>query len=175
MRNFKYAAFLGCLLICLFVSTAFAHDGDLVTIIFPSMDPLSQVHDELYDNPDEIFKGWAFMGLQNNTSVAWTDFHLKLTTSDPLKPVVFVIDSPYQPLTSLTPGQYTYWLSDNDTQLNFDFTSAPVLPSGIVTFQVYTDNTAYNNSTFTICMTPTPEPATLALLGLGAVLLRKRR
>jgi hypothetical protein len=169
-------AFLGSLVLFFVTAPVFAHDGDLGTITFDDMDMQSALHDETIDNPEEIYKGWLFVGLQNNTPVAWTDFHFQLTTSDPLKPVIFVTDPPYLPTTSLTPGDYTYWLSDNDTQLNFLFTDDPVLPTGIVTFGLYTDNTAYNNPSYTICMTPTPEPTTIALLGLGGLaLFRKRR
>jgi hypothetical protein len=142
------------------------------------MDMQSAVHDETVGQADPcnpIYKGWAFMGLQNNTSVAWTDFHLKLTTSDPCQPVIFVTSSPYQPVTSIDPNYLTYALSNGDTQLNFYFTGDPVAIGQVLTFQLYTDNTAYDNPSFTICMTPTPEPTTIALLALGGLLLRKRK
>ncbi|MBN1796278.1 MAG: PEP-CTERM sorting domain-containing protein [Sedimentisphaerales bacterium] len=160
-----------------FSQCVFAHDGYIGDpcdpIQFPNLDTIEFVHDETLNNPGSEFKGWAFWGLQNTGTIAWTDFHIKLTTSDPAKPVIFVVDSPYEPLSSVNP--FTYNLIDNDTQLNFDFPNDPVQPGSIVTFQVYTDNTAWENSTFTLCLTPTPEPATVALLGLGALLIRKRK
>ena len=78
MRKLKLAAtILSSIVFCLLTSPVFAHDGDLGTITFDSMDMQTADHDETLNNPGEIYKGWAYMGLQNNTPVAWTDFHLK--------------------------------------------------------------------------------------------------
>ena len=59
--------------------------------------------------------------------------------------------------------------------MDYYFASDPILPGQTRTFDFYTDNTTDNRPFFGIMMYPTPEPATMGLLGIGSLLLLRRR
>ncbi|MBN2212583.1 MAG: PEP-CTERM sorting domain-containing protein [Sedimentisphaerales bacterium] len=161
---------------CFVSSVVSAHDAgsaeDPIDIVISGWETAEYIHVE---DPELEHKGWAFLGIQNSGSDPWGDFHIKLTTSDPLKPVIFVINPPYAPVTNLIIENV--YLSEGGTQINFEFYNNPVPQYGLAIFQVYTDNTAYQNSQFTLCMTPTPvpEPVTLGLLAIGAGMVIRRK
>ncbi|MBN2138035.1 MAG: PEP-CTERM sorting domain-containing protein [Sedimentisphaerales bacterium] len=100
----------------------------------------------------------------NNTAFTWTAC---LLTLDPAEAATFVSGS----------GQSTdfHTVTDIDAwTIRFD---APfeVPPLEVVTFEVQIDIPDSGPYTFTLTQTPIPEPATIALLGLGTLALFIRR
>jgi hypothetical protein len=136
--------------------------------------------EQQFEHQDEDpFKGWAFVYVKNTSQTAWGDFHFEIYDYDDadISNVHFIVDSPYQPVSSQTGLS---WLVNNDVvgaTLDLYFYSDPVLPNEIATFQVYTDNTTDEvNFGLQIHPTEVPEPASLLLFGLGGfALFRKRK
>jgi len=118
----------------------------------------------------------ATVTVTNTMTESWGDFHFEIYQF--LANVVFTDSASIVMKDSLGNiySGYTYAL-DGTQKLDFYFYSNPVNPGETVTFQVYTDNTSNQNAWFGLIIypTPVPEPATLGILSLGALLLRKRK
>ena len=155
------------------VPSVFAHDGTWDPCNITSWDPVLFGHDDEYD-----WKGWATLTVTNSMEEQWGDFHFEIY--EPMTySVIFPTDVTMKMLDGLG-NEYTgyTYAHDGNKKLDFFFYGSPVNPGETVTFEVYTNNEADNHAWFGLIVypTPIPEPATIALLGLGAIAaIRKRK
>jgi hypothetical protein len=183
-------AFLCCLLFLL-TSNAFAHDGEWGDANNPI--EIDWVGDsqtlDLDHEDDEDWKGWATIWVWNACGQDWGDFHLQIKScfgsditnvdfSETIAPELYIRTAPF----TWELVEDLVWDVDNEVvgaTLDMGFYDNPIEAGDWAKIRVYTDNTAVPHAAwFTICAYPTlvPEPTTIALLGLGAfVLLRKRK
>ncbi len=165
-----------------------AHDGVLTDPGFTQFfTPIEVIHNEVeFDiNDDPIYpdeyKGWASITVTNTMNQPWGDFHFQITSWSAVPSVIF--DDPFGNFMYNSTGMQAYagatYQITTPQQLDFYFYGNPLQPGQTATFKVYTDNTTDQNAWFGISMwpTPVPEPATIAILGLGgaAILMKKRR
>jgi len=176
----------------------FAHDGGTGSLEDPvlidwvgDISVVEHIHDD-----ESPFKGSYTIYVKNTGSIDWGDFHFKIFDPypDDGKDIdnVHFLDSTMpahgggfgeDPTSSQTldgSSSPDGWVIDNVTvgaTIDLFFYGDPV-PAGseeIVWFTVYTDNP--DEANFGICSypTPVPEPATIAILGLGGLVLILRR
>jgi hypothetical protein len=179
----RSSCFVFFLILCLAVlPRAFAHDMDIIT----EFDGIGPPEGQDYQHEDEDpFKGAVNLTVTNTGTIAWGDFHFEIfqvpgwpTVED----VHFITDyisetEDYRPRMN---GSLVDFVVDNEVvgaTLDLYYYADPVLPTETVNFTVYTDNTIDNVPVFGLIIypTPIPEPATLALVGLGGLLLLIRR
>ncbi len=167
MKRF-YLGALGCLILAGLVAPAAAHDwADTASIALGDEDGLVTHEDE------DPWKGLFTLTVTNSGTEAWGDFHF--TICDPNNSVVFV-GAPEGTDPSMSQVG-TAGIADGGKTVNFEFYGDPVENGEVATFTVYTDNTVDQLTSFCLsfCPTPVPEPATMALVGLGGLVLVIRR
>ncbi|MHC4950500.1 MAG: PEP-CTERM sorting domain-containing protein [Planctomycetota bacterium] len=127
--------------------------------------------------PDSEMKGTFTATLTNTGDDPWGDFHFAITQ---YTDVYFTTNGGLYPtMNGAVMADEDFLISTEGGYSTIDlfFYDDSVVTNEEVTFVVYTDNTAGNHSFFGICMypTPVPEPATLAMLGFGALVLLRRK
>ncbi len=190
MKRFFLAALVIAVTVCLSTTVVFAHDGYIgwdgessvegnphTPIDLELGDDWLEVHDDEYE-----WKGFAFIGTNNTGTADWTGMHFFIysPTVDGVEydatSVQIIDDEGFEPssqtntISDWTIGQ----TPDGHATLDVDFADV-VAPGETLLMSFYTDNSEEVDY-FGIGFNPVPEPATVGLLGLGAVVLfRKRR
>ena len=187
MKNvFRVCAFSFFLFsVAAFVAPASAHDGEFDPINFSGIGSGVAVtvdHFEPDNDIPEDHKGWATFTFTHTGTEPWGDMHFCIAGEN-VSSVDWIVDGIFAPTYKLNGVPKALWgiAVDNslaNATLDLYFYDNPVMPGDVATFSAYTDNTSQMLSFFGICVwpTPVPEPATLAMLSLGGlVLFRKRR
>jgi hypothetical protein len=136
------------------------------------------------------FKGTFTLTVTNTGTEDWGDFHFEIiygVGGDPAN--VLFLDSSMSAWDNSGIGQdpssssqtLDNWKITNPVDglstMDLYFYNDPILAGETASFVVYTDNTEDNLSFFGMAVypTPVPEPATMSLIVLGGLLLRRRK
>jgi hypothetical protein len=135
-------------------------------------DPITVYHDDSVNNPENINKGVFQLTITNTGTEAWGDFHFGVFSG-----TMYYEETLGYPtlLINGSPVALDVTLSDPQ-QLDLEFYSTPIDSGDTAIFSVYTNN-EQDGGMFGISFwpSPVPEPATLAMLGLGSLVFLRRR
>jgi hypothetical protein len=138
---------------------------------------------DVVHNDGGLFKGWLNITATNTGTQPWGDFHFGIY--DPIGGQdisnVGFLDSTtvppgFDPTSTQSPLTWTINNVVVGATMDLYFYDDPVLGGETATFSVYTSNPDHL-SFFGVMIypTPVPEPASLLMLGLGGLLLLRRR
>ena len=181
------------LMMLMFPISASAHLAQITA----SFDDVGVGELQEFDHTDaDPFKGLVEVTLTNTGTEAWGDFHFNISGIDTNISNVHFIDGSmysYDPVELGSDPTYIYdpagtavartidsWEIDNDATyatMDLYFYNDPIAAGETVKLTVMTDNTQSEVAFFGMCIypTPIPEPTTVMLLGLGGLLLRRKR
>ena len=160
-------------LMLLIAGRAWAHDADPVDI--------DLAYGQEYTTPNHIdadpWKGIMQVGVTNTGTEAWYDFHFAIVGMEDAKTVLFTDGGGSFPVSSAALSDVVFGTNEAGYSTMDLLFQNPIAPSQSVYFTLYTDNTAVPHAAwFGVCMAPSvPEPATMALLGLGGLVMIRRR
>lgn len=172
----RFVVFAAILSVCV-ISSVFAHDAEPLTLDQVLGDNDDFDHDESQVLQEDR-KGWAYFTVTNTGGALWGDYHIAIIdaqyTGAPDASGVLIT----QAISTLS--DYTVDIAlngDGYWQANFEFYNSPMENGDTAVFQIYTDNTVSNVDFFGLKAypTPVPEPATMAILGLGSLTLLRRK
>jgi hypothetical protein len=165
-------------LAALLATPAAAHDSYNIYTTIGGTGPGAAVtitHDD-----EDPWYGWIKINAKNGTDAGWTGFHFEIVNDGyDVSNVDWVMDSPYEPVTSMDILSMTVDNSVTGATLDFAF-DGEVAPDVYASFDLYVDNTTTPHAdSFGVLLYPTgvPEPTAMGLLAFGglAVVLRRGR
>lgn len=163
------------LMVAALCGTVSAHDATINETI-GTMAGITVNHED-----EDPFKGVVNVSVTNNTGIDWGDFHFEIVEI-PNWGSVENVDILTSPLPTSSQTLSSPPVVNNvvvGSTLDYYFYSDPVGNGQTATFSFETNNTTSMVPVFGILMypTPVPEPGTLCLvaLGLGTMLLARRR